>query len=146
MSSLRENSIPDVFSFHYDGKSWPVFFPPPPFFVNFGDENQFDFAINGLLSLNMVVTLLVALVLDNTVPGSRQERGVYIWSSAEDIKMDPSSLSDYSLPKKVARFFGCAKCLSWYHIVLRSCFVWRPAYGLQHSLCSIALLVDRYNI
>ncbi|KAG5529609.1 hypothetical protein RHGRI_030105 [Rhododendron griersonianum] len=86
--------------------------PPPHFFVNFGDENQFDFAINGLLSLNMVVTLLVALVLDNTVPGSRQERGVYIWSSAEDIKMDPSSLSDYSLPKKVARFFGCAKCLS----------------------------------
>ncbi|KAF7129239.1 hypothetical protein RHSIM_Rhsim10G0173300 [Rhododendron simsii] len=75
-------------------------------------SRQFDFAINGLLSLNMVVTLLVALVLDNTVPGSRQERGVYIWSSAEDITMDPSSLSDYSLPKKVARFFGCAKCLS----------------------------------
>ena len=76
------------------------------------DVNQLDFAINGLLSLNMVVTLLVAFVLDNTVPGSRQERGVYIWSSPEDITMDPSSFSDYSLPKKVARFFHCAKCLS----------------------------------
>ncbi|XP_057495151.1 nucleobase-ascorbate transporter 11-like [Actinidia eriantha] len=72
-------------------------------------SRQLDFAINGLLSLNMVVTLLVAFVLDNTVPGSRQERGVYIWSSPEDITMDPSALSDYSLPKKVARFFS--KCL-----------------------------------
>ena len=76
------------------------------------DVNQLDFAINGLLSLNMVVTLLVAFVLDNTVPGSRQERGVYTWSSLEDITMDPSALSDYSLPKKVARFFCCSKCLS----------------------------------
>ncbi|KAL6959499.1 Nucleobase-ascorbate transporter 11 [Sarracenia purpurea var. burkii] len=75
-------------------------------------SRQLDFAVNGLLSLNMVVTLLAAFVLDNTVPGSRQERGVYIWSSAEDIRMDPSSLSDYSLPKKVARLFGCSNCLS----------------------------------
>ncbi|KAA8546700.1 hypothetical protein F0562_003069 [Nyssa sinensis] len=78
--------------------------------VHTGSE-QLDFAINGLLSLNMVVTLLVAFVLDNTVPGSRQERGLYIWSSAEDITMDPSSLSDYSLPKKVAPFCRWAKCL-----------------------------------
>ncbi|GFY90780.1 Xanthine/uracil permease family protein [Actinidia rufa] len=75
-------------------------------------SRQLDFAINGLLSLNMVVTLLVAFVLDNTVPGSRQERGVYTWSSLEDTTMDPSALSDYSLPKKVARFFCCSKCLS----------------------------------
>ncbi|XP_059640377.1 nucleobase-ascorbate transporter 11 [Cornus florida] len=74
-------------------------------------SKQVDFAINALLSLNMVVTLLVALVLDNTVPGSRQERGVYIWSSAEDRTRDPASLSDYSLPRRVARFFHWAKCL-----------------------------------
>lgn len=79
--------------------------------INIGSK-QLDFAMNGLLSLNMVVTLLVAFVLDNTVPGSRQERGVYIWSSAEDISMDPSLLSDYSLPKRVARFFQWARCLS----------------------------------
>ncbi|KAJ6915803.1 hypothetical protein NC652_018456 [Populus alba x Populus x berolinensis] len=48
-------------------------------------SKQFDFAMNALMSLNMVVTLLVAFVLDNTVPGSRQERGVYIWSRAEDM-------------------------------------------------------------
>ncbi|XP_047978726.1 nucleobase-ascorbate transporter 11 isoform X2 [Salvia hispanica] len=67
-----------------------------------------DFAMNGLLSLNMVVTFLIAFVLDNTVPGSRQERGVYIWSNVEDLATDPSALSDYELPGKVCRW---AKCL-----------------------------------
>jgi len=72
---------------------------------------QLDFAINGLMSLNMVVTLLVAFILDNTVPGSQQERGVYTWSRPEDIATHPSLLSTYSLPRKIARCFGWAKCL-----------------------------------
>lgn len=72
---------------------------------------QFDFAINALMSLNMVVTLLVAFLLDNTVPGSRQERGVYIWSRAEDLATDPSLQADYYLPSKAARFFCWARCL-----------------------------------
>lgn len=71
------------------------------------DLFQLDFAMNGLLSLNMVVTLLIAFVLDNTVPGSRQERGVYIWSNAEDLATDPSALSDYELPGKVCRWAKC---------------------------------------
>ncbi|XP_035549487.1 nucleobase-ascorbate transporter 11-like isoform X1 [Juglans regia] len=74
-------------------------------------SKQLDFALNALLSMNMVVTLLVALVLDNTVPGSRQERGVYIWSRAEEIATDPSFLSDYALPRKVAKCFCWGKCL-----------------------------------
>uniref|UniRef100_A0A0R0ITE3 Nucleobase-ascorbate transporter 11 n=1 Tax=Glycine max TaxID=3847 RepID=A0A0R0ITE3_SOYBN len=44
---------------------------------HFGNK-QLHFAINALMSLNMVVTLLVAFILDNTIPGSKQERGVYI--------------------------------------------------------------------
>ncbi|XP_011021854.1 PREDICTED: nucleobase-ascorbate transporter 11 [Populus euphratica] len=68
-------------------------------------SKQFDFAMNALMSLNMVVTLLVAFVLDSTVPGSRQERGVYIWSRAEDMATDTSLHADYSLPSKVSRFF-----------------------------------------
>ncbi|KAE9613337.1 hypothetical protein Lal_00027653 [Lupinus albus] len=72
---------------------------------------QLDFAINALLSLNMVVTLLVALILDNTVPGSQQERGVYVWSRAEDVDVDPSLSSEYSLPKKVAWCCCWLKCL-----------------------------------
>ncbi|KAH6823444.1 Xanthine/uracil permease family protein [Perilla frutescens var. hirtella] len=74
-------------------------------------SKELDFAINGLLSLNMVVTLLIAFILDNTVPGSRQERGVYIWSHGEDLAADPSALSDYNLPGKVSRCFRWAKCL-----------------------------------
>ncbi|KAF5454399.1 hypothetical protein F2P56_024068 [Juglans regia] len=74
-------------------------------------SKQLDFALNAILSLNMVVTLLVAFVLDNTVPGSRQERGVYIWSRAEEIANDPSLLSDYALPRKVAKCFYWARCL-----------------------------------
>lgn len=74
--------------------------------------HQFDFAINGLMSMSMVVTLLIALILDNTVPGTRQERGVYIWSHPEDLATDPSVHSDYSLPRKVSRFFCC---LRWSH-------------------------------
>ncbi|XP_059307397.1 nucleobase-ascorbate transporter 11 [Lycium ferocissimum] len=72
---------------------------------------QFNFAMNALMSLNMVVTLLVAFILDNTVPGSRQERGVYVWSKAEDIMTDPSALLDYSLPSRVARCFHWTKCV-----------------------------------
>ncbi|KAJ6732757.1 XANTHINE-URACIL / VITAMIN C PERMEASE FAMILY MEMBER [Salix koriyanagi] len=68
-------------------------------------SKQFDFAMNALMSLNMVVTLVVAFVLDNTVPGSRQERGVYIWSHAEEMATDPSLHADYSLPSKISRFF-----------------------------------------
>ncbi|XP_054809859.1 nucleobase-ascorbate transporter 11 isoform X1 [Prosopis cineraria] len=75
------------------------------------DLKQVDFAVNALLSMNMVVTLLVAFILDNTVPGSRQERGVYVWSRAEDLSADPSSPSEYSLPRKVGWCCCRAKCL-----------------------------------
>ncbi|BFG35615.1 hypothetical protein CerSpe_218890 [Prunus speciosa] len=84
----------------------------PSYFVPYGAASngplhtgikQLDFVINGLLSLNMVVTLLIAFVLENSVPGSRQERGVYIWSRPEDISTDPSLLEDYSLPRKLCR-------------------------------------------
>ncbi|XP_065873461.1 nucleobase-ascorbate transporter 11 [Euphorbia lathyris] len=74
-------------------------------------SKQFDFAINALVSLNMVVTLLVAFVLDNTVPGTRQERGVYIWSHPEDLATDPNLHAGYALPSKVSPFFCCSRCL-----------------------------------
>ncbi|KAK9109054.1 hypothetical protein Sjap_017114 [Stephania japonica] len=74
-------------------------------------SKDFDYAINGLMSLNMVIAFFVAFILDNTVPGSRQERGVYIWSSADDVFNDPSLLADYSLPRRVTRFFNWAKCV-----------------------------------
>lgn len=71
---------------------------------------QLDFAMNAVMSLNMVVTFLVAFVLDNTVPGSKEERGVYAWSRAQDMEMDPEMQADYSLPKRFARLFRCRCC------------------------------------
>lgn len=38
---------------------------------------QVNYVMNTLLSMNMVIAFLMAVVLDNTVPGSKQERGVY---------------------------------------------------------------------
>ncbi|KAM7274446.1 hypothetical protein ACFE04_016312 [Oxalis oulophora] len=73
-------------------------------------NKQLDFAINAIMSLNMVVTFLVAFVLDNTVPGSRQERGVYEWSRPEDLAANPSLHADYSLPRKLSFL----ECSSWY--------------------------------
>lgn len=70
---------------------------------------QLDFAMNALMSMSMVVTLLVAFVLDNTVPGSRQERGLYIWSHSEDLEIDPSLHADYSLPGKFGSSFCCSR-------------------------------------
>ncbi|XP_074294485.1 nucleobase-ascorbate transporter 11 [Silene latifolia] len=72
---------------------------------------QLNFAINGLLSMNMVVTFFLALVLDNTVPGSKEERGVYKWSSPEDLSTDETSQAAYKLPRGVARACCWARCL-----------------------------------
>ncbi|XVF59109.1 hypothetical protein PTKIN_Ptkin07bG0248500 [Pterospermum kingtungense] len=74
-------------------------------------SQQINFAINALMSMSMVVTFLVAFLLDNTVPGSRQERGVYIWSRSEDVAADPSLQADYSLPRKCASLCCCSRCL-----------------------------------
>ncbi|GFZ12661.1 nucleobase-ascorbate transporter 12 [Actinidia rufa] len=48
-----------------------------PFRTKYGGLN---YVMNTLLSLHMVIAFLIAVVLDNTVPGSPQERGVYVWS------------------------------------------------------------------
>jgi len=72
---------------------------------------QLNYAVNALLSINVVVALLVALLLDNTVPGSRQERGVYIWSDPKSLEVDPATLEPYRLPKKISCWFKWAKCV-----------------------------------
>lgn len=74
-------------------------------------SNGLNYAVNALLSINVVVALLVALILDNTVPGSKQERGVYIWSDPNSLEMDPASLEPYRLPEKISCWFRWAKCV-----------------------------------
>ncbi|KAL5976426.1 hypothetical protein ACLOJK_020757 [Asimina triloba] len=60
--------------------------------------HNLNYVMNTLLSFHMVIAFLVAVVLDNTVPGSRQERGVYVWSEAEMARREPAMTKDYELP------------------------------------------------
>jgi hypothetical protein len=72
---------------------------------------QVNYVLNTLLSLNMVIAFLVALILDNTVPGGRQERGLYVWSESEAAKRESAFMKDYELPFKIGRAFRWVKCV-----------------------------------
>lgn len=65
--------------------------------------------LNTLFSQHMVIAFLVAVILDNTVPGSKHERGVYVWSEPEAARSEPSVAKDYELPFRVGRFFRWVK-------------------------------------
>ncbi|KAM1056377.1 hypothetical protein ACFX13_030534 [Malus domestica] len=92
--------------------SVPSYFQPyiiashGPFRSKYGGVN---YVLNTLFSLHMVVAFLVAFILDNTVPGSRQERGVYVWSEAEVAKREPAVAKDYELPFRISRVFRWVK-------------------------------------
>ncbi|KAH7424291.1 hypothetical protein KP509_11G001400 [Ceratopteris richardii] len=108
-------SIPVYFQ-HYASSSkmitLPNYFNPytvaahGPIRTNF---EGLDFFLNTMLSMSMAIAFLIAFVLDNTVPGSRQERGTYIWSKGATVRNDIAASKDYFLPKSVARFFSWAK-------------------------------------
>ncbi|PPS02924.1 hypothetical protein GOBAR_AA17743 [Gossypium barbadense] len=68
-----------------------------------------NYIMNTLLSLHMVIAFIVAVILDNTVPGSRQERGVYVWSESEAARREPAVVKDYELPFRVGRIFRWVK-------------------------------------
>ncbi|GER39731.1 xanthine/uracil permease family protein [Striga asiatica] len=68
-----------------------------------------NYVVNTLLSLHMVIAFLVALILDNTVPGSKQERGVYVWSEAEAARREADVCKDYQLPFRVGTIFRWVK-------------------------------------
>ncbi|KAL3518490.1 hypothetical protein ACH5RR_021079 [Cinchona calisaya] len=68
-----------------------------------------NYVLNTLLSLHMVIAFLMAVILDNTVPGSQQERGVYVWSEPESARREPAVAKDYELPFRVGRVFRWVK-------------------------------------
>ncbi|XVE79309.1 hypothetical protein DITRI_Ditri14bG0047800 [Diplodiscus trichospermus] len=92
--------------------SVPSYFQPfvvashGPFRSKYGGVN---YVMNTLLSLHMVIAFIVAVILDNTVPGSRQERGSYIWSESEAARREPAVVKDYELPFRVGRIFRWVK-------------------------------------
>ncbi|XP_042509712.1 nucleobase-ascorbate transporter 12-like isoform X1 [Macadamia integrifolia] len=68
-----------------------------------------NYVLNTLLSFHMVIAFIIAVILDNTVPGSRQERGVYVWSESESASREPAVAKDYGLPFRVGRVFRWVK-------------------------------------
>ncbi len=70
---------------------------------------QVNFALETVLSLNMVIAFLVAYVLDNTVPGSRLERGTYVWSKGRTARNEPVVVKEYGLPFGLSNFFTWAR-------------------------------------
>ncbi|KAK7324882.1 hypothetical protein VNO77_28787 [Canavalia gladiata] len=92
--------------------SVPSYFQPyivashGPFRSKYGGLN---YVLNTIFSLHMVIAFLVAVILDNTVPGSKQERGVYVWSEPEVARREPAVANDYELPLRVGRIFRWVK-------------------------------------
>ncbi|KAL6616405.1 hypothetical protein ACP70R_038675 [Stipagrostis hirtigluma subsp. patula] len=111
-------SVPSYFQqygVHPNGNSSvPAYFQPynvashGPVHTGSGGVN---YVLDTLLSLNMVIAFLVALILDNTVPGSRQERGLYVWSEAEAARRESAVMKDYELPFKIGHAFRWVKCV-----------------------------------
>ncbi|KAG2670829.1 hypothetical protein I3760_14G105500 [Carya illinoinensis] len=77
-----------------------------PFRSKYGGVN---YVLNTILSLHMVIAFLVAVILDNTVPGSQQERGVYAWSEPDAVRREPAVTKDYELPFRIGRVFRWVK-------------------------------------
>ncbi|KAG6678924.1 hypothetical protein I3842_14G105900 [Carya illinoinensis] len=77
-----------------------------PFRSKYGGVN---YVLNTILSLHMIIAFLVAVILDNTVPGSQQERGVYAWSERDAVRREPAVTKDYELPFRIGRVFRWVK-------------------------------------
>ncbi|KAE9616731.1 hypothetical protein Lal_00034077 [Lupinus albus] len=92
--------------------SVPSYFQPyivashGPFHSKYGWLN---YVLNTLFSLHMVIAFLVAAILDNTVPGSKQERGVYVWTEPEVARREPAVANDYGLPLRIGKIFRWVK-------------------------------------
>uniref|UniRef100_A0A162AJ32 Nucleobase-ascorbate transporter 12 n=1 Tax=Daucus carota subsp. sativus TaxID=79200 RepID=A0A162AJ32_DAUCS len=90
--------------------SVPIYFQPyvvashGPVHTKSGGLN---YVVNTLLSLHMVIAFLVAVILDNTVPGSRQERGVYDFMYGQNLMLQKRSLlllKTMSYPSELERY------------------------------------------
>eukprot|EP00934_Nitzschia_sp_Nitz4_P000891 Nitzschia sp. Nitz4//scaffold29_size155292//44476//46586//NITZ4_002647-RA/size155292-augustus-gene-0.202-mRNA-1//1//CDS//3329546415//891//frame0 len=72
----------------------------------FGDSNFSDI-LYAIFSSPMIIAFLAAFILDNTVPGTREERGLHVWDRIKpaDVNNDPEYVEVYSLPLFFAKLF-----------------------------------------
>ncbi|GBG58806.1 hypothetical protein CBR_g206 [Chara braunii] len=75
------------------------------------ESSAISSVMNAYLGMPMLVALSAALLLDNTVPGSKDDRGVYQWAHRHESKEVMDSLCDeYALPFGLGRYFQWARC------------------------------------
>jgi solute carrier family 23 (nucleobase transporter), member 1 len=72
----------------------------------FGDSNFSDILL-AIFSSPMIIAFLAAFILDNTIQGTREERGLHVWDAIKphDVNNDPEYVEVYSLPIGLAKIF-----------------------------------------
>ena len=65
-------------------------------------NSEIDQILTVLLSTSMAVGCITALILDNTIPGTIEERGLNAWrqhmSDESDVQLHTASIKVYDLP------------------------------------------------
>ena len=73
--------------------------------------SEIDQILTVLLSTSMAVGCIVALILDNTIPGTIEERGLKTWrqhlSDESDDAFQTASIEVYDLPFCLKRLSNC---------------------------------------
>ncbi|KAL7556534.1 hypothetical protein ACA910_018276 [Epithemia clementina (nom. ined.)] len=82
----------------------------------FGDSAMGQIAL-ALLTSPMVIALLTAMLMDNTIPGTDEDRGLLAWAHAQhaDVHNDPQYVKVYSLPRLAANLFHNCGYLELFH-------------------------------
>ena len=106
----------------------------------FGDSVWGDIA-HALFSSPMVIALVAAFSLDNTIPGTPQERGLHVWASAchVDVNNNPQYVQCYSLPLALAQLVSNCGYLEAVH---RGRLPDPPRYGWQPTRGDLWELFD----
>ncbi|CAN9501232.1 unnamed protein product [Ophioblennius macclurei] len=90
------------------GLTLPTFLDTHPGSIKTGVA-ELDQILTVLLSTEMFVGGFLAFCLDNTIPGTRRERGLIGWSSASSPSSSPFSTSSYDFPFGM----GVIRRISW---------------------------------
>jgi len=105
------------------GMAIPAWFKSNPGAIQTGSSAA-DQIFTVLLSTSMFVGGAIAMLLDNTVPGTKEERGLITWaanskSESKDNQGDEENLNSYDFPcgmtllRKLSWLRFCPVCPSW---------------------------------
>ena len=70
---------------------------------------EVDQIITVLLRTNMLIGGVTGLILDNTIPGSREERGITVWRQGTEADKERVHVYDLPLGLRKLSSYRCAK-------------------------------------